>query len=143
MTATLTQARDEMLAAFRTAWLANSASDQLPVLYPDTADDPPDSGAWARVTVTHGAGGQATLAGDSGQRRYRHTGFVTVELYTPRGDGLVLSDQLVTITKQAFEGVTTSPGHVTFYRVRVREVGPDGQWFHQNVLADFEYDEVR
>lgn len=143
MTATLTQARDEMLAVFRTAWLADSVSSSLPVLYPDTADDLPDSGAWARVTVTHGTGGQVTLAGDSGQRRYRHTGFITVELYTPRGDGLVLNDQLATIVKHAFEGVTTSPGHVTFYRVRVREVGSDGQWFHTNVLADFEYDEVR
>ena len=143
MTATLTQARDEMFKAFRDAWIADSASQQLPVLYPDTSDDPPKEGAWARVSINHGSSGQATLAGDSGQKRYRHTGFITVELYTPRGDGLVLNGELSIIVKHAFEGVATSPGHVTFYRVRVREVGPDGQWFHTNVLADFEYDEVR
>jgi hypothetical protein len=143
MTTTLTQARDEILTVFRDAWLASSESNALPVLYPDTDDELPDSGAWARVSVRHGTGGQATLANHDGQRRYRHTGFVTVELYTPRGDGLVLNDQLSTIVKHAFEGVTTCPGQVIFRRVRVNEVGPDGQWFHTNVLVDFEYDEVR
>jgi hypothetical protein len=143
MTATLTQARDEILTQFRTAWLADPASAALPVLWPDSDSKPPASGAWARVSVTHGSGGQSTLSGGLGETRYTHMGFVTVQLFTPRGDGLKLSDQLVTISKHAFEGVATSPGHVTFYRVRSREVGPDGQWFNTNVLADFEYDEVR
>ncbi len=143
MTATLTQARDEMFKAFRDAWLADATSNLLPVLYPDTDAEPPTEGAWARVSIKHGPSRQATLSGESGQKRFRHTGFITVELYTPRGDGLVLNGQLSIIVKHAFEGVATSPGQVIFYRVRVNEVGPDGQWFHTNVLADFEYDEVR
>ena len=56
---------------------------------------------------------------------------------------MTLSDQLATIVKDAFEGVATSPGRVLFRNVRYNEVGQDGQWFQQNVLADFEYDEVR
>ena len=143
MTATIDQARDEMLGVFREAWVASSASQQLPVMWPDVDDDLPTEGAWARVSINHGTGGQATLSGDTGKRRYRHTGFIVVQLFTTRGDGLVLNGQLCTIVKQAFEGVTTCPGQVTFYRVRVREIGPDGQWFQTNVLADFEYDEVR
>lgn len=144
MTATLTQARDEMLAVFRESWLADPASAQLPVLYPDTKSVPPTTGkGWVRVMVQHGSGGQATLSNAAGRRRFRHTGIVFVQIFTDRGDGMVLADQLASVAKNAFEGVTTDPGRVTFYRVRVREVGPDGQWFQTNVLADFEYDEVK
>jgi hypothetical protein len=133
-----------MLAVFREAWLADPASAQLPVLYPDTKSLPPTTGAgWARISVQHGSGGQATLSNESGRKRYRRTGIVFVQIFTDRGDGMVLADELATITKNAFEGVATNPGRVTFYRVRVREVGPDGQWFQTNVLADFDYDEVK
>lgn len=143
MTATVTQARDEMLTTFRTAWTAGPPSSTLPVLYPDVSQEVPSSGAWARVTVKHSYGEQATLSGETGQRRFRHTGIVTVQIFTPTGDGQVLSDQLVAIAKGAFEGVTTSPGRVMFRNVRVNEVGQQGQWFQVNVLADFEYDEVK
>ena len=143
MTATLTQARDEILTQFRTTWLADPISAELPVLWPDSDSKPPSSGAWARASVTHGPGGQRTLSGGTGQIRYTHKGFVIIQLFTPRGDGLKLSDQLAIIGKRAFEGVATSPGHVSFYRVVAREIGPDGQWFNTNVLADCEWDEVR
>lgn len=143
MTATLGQARDEICAVFRTAWIAGPPSSTLPVLYPDVSQEIPASSAWARVTVAHNVGGQATLANESGQRRFRHVGIVTVQIFTPTGDGQVLSDQLITIVKDAFEGVTTTPGRVIFRRTRVNEVGQEGQWFQVNVLADFEYDEVK
>ena len=139
----ITQARDEILTTFRDAWVASSTSASLPVLYPDTADDtPPDSGAWARVTVQHGTRGQTTLSNENGVRRYRATGFVTAQIFTPRGKGLTLNDQLAKIVLDAFDGVTTAGG-VAFYRARTREIGPDSQWFHTNVLVDFDYDEVK
>ena len=140
---TLTQARDEVQAQFRTVWLADPISAQLPVLYMDVADVPPEEGAWARINVQHGSGGQRTLSGDTGQRRYGRTGVVTVQIFTPRGDGMELNDQLSAIATRAFEGITTSPGRVSFLRVRPNEIGPDGRLFHTNVLADIEYDEVR
>jgi hypothetical protein len=143
MTATVTQARDEMLATFRTAWTAGPPSSTLPVLYPDVSQEVPSSGAWARVMVKHSYGEQATLSGETGQRRFRHTGIITVQIFTPTGDGQVLNDQLIAIAKGAFEGVTTSPGRIMFRNVRINEVGQDGQWFQVNVLADFEYDEVK
>lgn len=143
MIATPTQARNEMLAAFRAVWLADPISASLPVLYPDTRHEPPAEGAWARISVQHGDGRQATLSNEEGKRRWRHTGILTVQIFTPRGYGLALNDKLSAIAKRAFEGVTTTPGRVVFYRVRMREIGQDGQWFNTNVLADFEYDEVR
>jgi len=144
MTATITEARDEMFAVFRTAWLGDPASASVPVMWPDVAaQKPPTSGAWARVTVQHNTGRQATLSNGVGQRRFRRTGVVTVQVFAPTGDGQEFSDQLATIAKNAFEGVTTSPGRVMFRDVRLREVGQDGNFYQVNVLADFEYDEVR
>ena len=137
------QAKDEMSKVFRDAWLADPLSAGLPVLYPDVADDPPDAGSWARVTVRHSNGGQATLTGALGKRRYRYVGFIAVQIFVERADGEVSIDALAMIVKNAFEGVTTSPGRVAFYRVRVNEVGQSGVWLQTNVLADFEYDEVR
>jgi hypothetical protein len=66
-----------------------------------------------------------------------------VQIFTFYGKGGSLSDDLATIAKNAFEGVTTSPGRVIFRDVRSQEIGQEGQWFQTNVLADFEYDEIR
>lgn len=133
-----TQARDEILAKFKEAWDPTG----VPVLYSDRAQDVPDDGSWARVTVRHQAGEQATLSDGIGRRRFRHTGTVFVQIFTPFDDGMVESDELATIAKDAFEGEVT-PGRVIFRRVRINEIGQDGQWFQTNVLAEFEYDLIR
>ena len=142
MTATVTQARNEMMATFKVAWDAAAVSQNVPVLYPDVSDDPPTSGAWARVTVVHDSGEQATLASHQGLRRYHRTGTIIVQLFTPAGGGQVLSDALGKVVTDAFEGVTTESG-VIFRNVIPKEIGQDGAWFQVNVQAGFEYDEVR
>jgi len=138
------QARNEILAQFRTAWLADDDSKNVPVMYPDLpAQKPPATGAWARVTIQHVTGAQTSLAGATGSRRFTKTGFIVVQVFTIFGEGQTLSDQLTQIAQEVFEGVTTSPGRVMFRNVRVTEAGQDGQWFQVNVTADFEYDEVK
>ena len=140
----ITQARDEILGTFRTAWLADPISQDAPIFYWDRPDaEPPSSGSWCRITVRHARGEQATLSGETGQREFEHGGLVTVQIFAESGEGGTESDQLAAIAKNSFEGVTTSPGRVLFRNVRFNEVGQDGQWFQINVLADFEYDEVR
>lgn len=144
MTATVSQARNEMHALFKAAWEAEEISRDLPVLYGDVPGLlPPSEGNWARITVQHQEGFQATLSGATGNRRFRRLGVVTVQVFTEFGDGQVDADALGIITKNTFEGEVTSPGRVIFRNVRLNEVGQDGQWFQTNVLADFEYDEVR
>lgn len=148
MTATLTQARDEITALFKAAWDAAPPSQGLTVLYDDVESDPPTSvaAAWARHSVRHNPvqPGQVTLGrGPDGRRRYRRSGLVLIQLFTPPGDGLSLSDQLATIARSAYQGVATTPGNVIFRAVSVSEVGKDvGGWFQTNVTAEFEYDEI-
>lgn len=142
MSATTKQARDEILAKFHEAWDADATSSVVPVLYSDVAQDIPDSGPWARVTIRHATGNQATLSNGIGQRRFRHEGQVFVQIFTPFNDGMEDADDLAAIAKQAFEGEVTSPGRVIFRRVRINEVGQDGQFFQTNVVTDFEYDHI-
>lgn len=139
----ITQARDEILAKFLAAWIANETSAALPVIYGDVVGEVPASGSWARVTVRHNIGGAATLGGEVGNRRFRHEGIVTVQVFTEHGNGQVDSDVLATVAMDAFEGEVTSPGRVIFRNVRINEVGLDGQWFQVNVLAEFEYDVIK
>lgn len=137
------QARDEILGVHKTAWDADPASNGLPVLYWDTEGSIPDSGAWCRLTVRHAEGRTAAIGGPAGSRRFRHTGTVTVQIFTPHNEGGTLSDQLCDVVENAYEGAVTSPGRVIFRNVRTNEIGQDGQWFQVNVLADFEYDKIR
>lgn len=140
----ITQARNEIFGQFRTTWLADGASSGVPVMYPDLGDQqPPTTGAWVRINIKHLSGGQSSLAGAVGTRMFTHGGFITVQIFTVFGEGQTQADALTVIVKRAFEGVTTSPGRVMFRNVRVNEVGQDGQWFQTNVIADFEYDEVK
>jgi hypothetical protein len=137
------QAKDEIQTAFRTAWLAADTSDEYPIRYWDVAYvDTPDT-PWCRLTVRHQDAEKVTLSNDVGARRFRRYGVATVQIFTFYGKGGSLSDDLATIAKNAFEGVTTSPGRVIFHNVRSQEIGQEGQWFQTNVLADFEYDEIR
>jgi hypothetical protein len=149
MTATFSEARDQILGTFKTAWDANSGAvngGAVPSLhYEGLKFDPPKDAAWARITIRHSTAGQATLAGDPsfGRRRFEKFGVVTVQIFQPlsSGGGLVLAENLAQVAKAAFEGKATT-GQVWFQNVAINEVGVDGPWFQMNVVASFRYDEI-
>lgn len=139
MSATYAQARNEILAQFIGAWNVTG----YPCHYPDRPFTPPtDATPWARITVRHSGGGQGSLAGALGKVKWGRTGRVTVQIFTAPGTGLSTADDLAKLVANAFEGVATPRG-VWFRNVHPVEVGPDGGWYQVNVLADFEYDEVK
>jgi len=150
MVANFSQARDDILGIFKTAWDANTAAvngGTIPsVHYEGLEFTPPTNEAWARLTVRHVAGRQATLAGDPsfGSRRFEKTGIVTVQVFKPlkTGGGLVLAENLSQIAKDAFEGTITATTNIWFQNVTINEIGPDGPWFQMNIVASFRYDEL-
>jgi len=141
MTATYAQATDDILGVFKTAWdttgwdavYTNVATPQKP----PTGSDP-----WARVTLQHVTGNQASLTGGLGTARYSRAGILTIQIFTPAGEGLLEAHNLAKIITDAFEGTATANG-VWFRNARVNEIGPDGDWYQVNVLIDFTYDEVK
>lgn len=148
MSLTYEQAYDEIHERFLAAWEGDPLSQDIPVLYWDTksqipgtgdSDDNPDP--WARITVQHSQGNQASLVNHLGRQRYEQTGVVTIQIFTPLGTGLSLNQKLSKIAADAFRGKKT-PGGVWFRNVRPNEVGESGAWFQTNILAEFEYDEI-
>jgi len=140
--ATITAGRDAIYLQFETAW--NAQTPPVPILlYDDKEFDLPDGDIpWAFIMVRHVTGTQETL-GEIGGRRFRRKGIVTVQVRTPTGLGLSTNDIFSKIALDAFEGIETAPDQVIFRRARLQEVGNDGAWFLTNVMADFEYDEVK
>lgn len=143
---TYSEARDEIHTLFKTAWDAGAETGCQPVLYadskttvPKTVDTDSNPDVWARITVQHTGGNQATLGGN---RCFNRFGVVTVQVFTPIGTGLSIGDNVYKIVVDAYEGKTT-PGGVWFRNVAVNEVGPEGEWFQTNIIADFEYEEQK
>ena len=96
---------------------------------------------WARHTVQWLDGGQATL-GVKGGRRFERAGLVTVQLFAPAGKrGLTEAGALAKAARDAYEGEAL--GGVRLSDVKRVDVGLDGPWYQVNVVAAFEYDEVR
>jgi hypothetical protein len=148
MASEINTAYDEMLAAFKTAWDAGAGAfnnGTVPeVRYDGVGKQGPPDGEdpWARVTIRHVTGGQATLLGDAQVTRFRNSGIITVQVFYPlsRG-GLASARSLAKVARSAYIGTSTA-SNIWFRNVRIVEVGPDGPWYNVNVLADFEYDEL-
>lgn len=138
----ITEARDAMQSMFATAW--NAQTPPVPVLAYDDKPftTPPGTHSWARVSIIHNKGIQATL-GAIGSRRFRKLGIIVVQIFSPSGGGLTVNDALVKIAIDTFEGKNTKPDGVTFLNVRSQEIGTSGSWFQTNVTSQFEYDIIK
>jgi hypothetical protein len=143
--ATIEEGRNEILLHFTTAWNAGPTPPLL--LYDDKPRDLPQDAAFARVMVQHNVFSQRTLGGKvalgGGGSRFGRNGLVTVQIFTPMGDGLTSADPLVDLALDAFEGESTGSDRVEFRNARSIEAGNDGIWYQTNVVADFEYDRVK
>jgi hypothetical protein len=139
MSLTYQQAKDEILAVFKTAWDTTG----YPVHYQDVRKQRDrDEEPWAVVTLQHSAGFQSTLSGAQGARTFTRLGFLTTQVFVPVGKGLQESYELAKVVSDAFEG-TATPGGVWFRNVRLNEVGRDGEFYQLNVIVEFSYDEVK
>lgn len=147
---TFDSARDEILGLFSTTWTAETPAVNggkvPPVEWPgvDSGGPPPKEDPWARITVRHGTSRQSTF-GPSGGRRFTRPGIVTVQVFTPitKGGGLSLAEKLAIIARNAFEGRGTATG-IWFRNVRIQEIGQEpGGMYQMNVVAEFQYDELR
>ncbi len=134
----------EILGLFRTAWLAAGQVDNR-VKYDNVGKSttpPTGNTPWARVVLRHTASEQATLSGVVGTRRFDRRGILTIQIFVPPGKGLAEIVDLPKILQDAYEGVRTTNG-AWFRDVVVNEVGSDGDFFQTNVVALFEYDEIK
>jgi len=102
--------------------------------------DEPDTGAWVRLVVRTGPRAQDTL-GKTGNRRFRTTNTVFVQVYTETDTGVKSGDTLAKEAADLFEGVSFSG--LDFQAAQTRETGPTGKWYQHLVEAEFDYDEIK
>lgn len=145
MSRTIAQARDEIYGVF-TAAIATAGAPYTtyPQLFDDVDGIPPSSvvNAWFRATIRHSSGFKATVGSADGTARFRRIGTVAVQVMTKPGDGYSTSDAAVAIIMAAYERGSVLDG-VWFREVRPVEQGVVNGWNQVNVLATFEYDEVK
>lgn len=106
-------------------------------------DRPPDGATpWVRLGLIHSpASGRAVGVGapsEDGARLYHYFGQLYIQLFTPLGDGLSLSDAVSKVLVQALRRGRTPSGVATRNAVS-QEAGREGTWYQTNVFADFEY----
>ena len=142
MTATTPIAIDECAAIMVQAALAHPTAV---VRWTGKEDNnPPEARVpWFRYTMTHTDGGQASLAGDQGARRWGRVGLIIVQCFAPMDQGgMTLAQRMAESVRDAYQGQAT-PSGVWFRNVTTNEIGRDGPWYQVNAVIHFTYDEVR
>ncbi|UFK26767.1 structural protein [Roseobacter phage RDJL6] len=136
---TLSEAREAIYQQFVNAW-----GSETPFTFDNEDFKPPKDEPWVRLVVRHEGGEQETL-GPVGNRKFARTGRVLIQVFAVEDAGTDRTDELLTLARNAFEGVTLAGTTVRFHGVTVREVGsaPKEKWFQSIVDAPFEYDETR
>jgi len=142
---TLSQARDDINGRLKAAVDAyNTANTTSIKIYSEDVEEPPQDAKVAQLRgpyVKHNLGDDQTL-GPTGGRVFDRSGILIVQVMTPFGDGFTLADALATVARNAYEGVST-PNGVWFRKATVKEVGKTGGFYQTNVVANFEYTELR
>ena len=138
MSLTTLQARDVILGIFKDAWDATGYN----AFYDDkTGQIGASENPWARATLQHVTGGQSSLSGASGTKRFTEIGNVFVQVFAPVGDGSTRCYELAQLVRNAFRD--SRHAEVWFKNVHLEEVGVSGAFDQINVIATFSYDEVR
>ncbi len=143
MTADAVTTRDEVFALIRAAVAAQLPAVKLYWQGVPANAQPTSNDTWARVTLNHVTGNQASLAGEDGVRRWNRTGFISVQCFAPLARGSVqAATKLACVVRDALQGKKTA-SCVWFRNPRINEVGEDKDWYQVNAIIDFDYDELR
>ncbi|MCK5131700.1 MAG: hypothetical protein KAR40_06055 [Candidatus Sabulitectum sp.] len=143
MSLTRAQAIAETFALFKAAWDTTSHADL--VKYPNVSNDkvPPSAEVpWCRVNWNDNNKEQATLSGAVGSRRFTSYGILVVQVFVPDGKGLIGDIDYPKLISDAYEGKRTTSG-IWFKNVTIKGIGSDGSFYQTNVIAEFEYDEIK
>jgi len=110
------------------------------VVWPMTPANVPENTLWIRPSIQHVGGGQASLSGAVGSRRFDRFGMLTIQCFSPVGDGNTDADDLAGTLVNRFEAIRNS--QVWYRNIRAIEIGKEGSTVQVNFIADFVYEEI-
>lgn len=130
-----TEAVEALYGIVKTAWEGVSSG---PVKWPDSNQAIGVATEFLEVNVQHLDGRQASLASDTGLRKFSEAGLITLAVYTQlAGANLrcyTVADAILLALRQA------KISGMIIRNCRKREVGPDGAFVKTFVIAGFEYE---
>lgn len=153
MSLTFDTADSAIFGQLKAAWDANTPAltgGAIPVtVYEASEQDlkphPRDTTVpWARAVIRTADAEKVTLVSSAGGK-YRRTGCVWVQVFTPATDATfyLLGKRLAMVAQSAFEGKRTAGDGVLFTKSTIKESPKDGQWFLFNVVTYFTWEERR
>jgi hypothetical protein len=134
---TFPEARTAIAALIRTAWLADTTTQNIPLLWDDRDADLPTS-EFGRVTIRHLITETDTI-GRFGKDQ--HQGQITVQVFARDDDSYTRVSVIAQAVKQFFHGATTSGVRIT--QASCIELPFSGPFAQVNVTAQFRYEESR
>lgn len=130
---------NEAKTAIYTRFLGNFTGTSA-IAFDNEEFNTPAAGSWVRLTVRTGPRLQDTL-GKAGNRRFRTSASVFVQVYTEANTGVKIGDNLAEEARDIFEGISFSG--LDFNAGDIRETPPDGRWYQHIVEIPFDFDEIK
>ena len=104
-------------------------------------NDPPDIPVeWMRYNILFNEGNQDTL-GRQPNRRFIKIGLITIQVFTPMNKGTNLNDTICELVQENQDAITLD--ELWTYNGRIQTVGNDGEYYQQNVVVEFEFQDTR
>lgn len=132
---TPTEARNEIMKRYLTEY-----TGQFPIAFDNKKFVKPDGVKWVRLTVNFNSGLQDSL-GQTGNRKFTKWGLIFVQVFTPSNKGTNENDDLCNGSLNLLDGVRIDD--LWLYNGRIKTIGSDGEFYQQNVLVEFEFENIR
>ncbi len=95
---------------------------------------------WVRISVKFNTGSQQTL-GEKPNRKFIHSGLIFIQVFTPINTGTDENDSLATESKNLLDGEHIQD--LWMYNGRIETQPSDDQWYQQNVVIEFKFEDTR
>lgn len=95
---------------------------------------------WVRVNVQFNGGFQSSL-GKTGNRKFVKFGLLFIQVFTPANKATDENDTLADDSLNLFDGERLE--QLWLYNGRIDTIGSDGEFYQQNVIVEFEFEDIR
>jgi hypothetical protein len=95
---------------------------------------------WVDVNVQFNDGNQSSL-GRAGNRKFLRLGLLFIQIRTPQNTATDENDLLAQASVNLFDGERL--GQLWLFNGRVKTVGSDGQFYLQNAIVEFKFEDIR
>lgn len=133
---TPTEARNALMARY-----LDEFTGQFPIALDNQIFERPNSPTrWVRFNVQFNDGNQDTL-GRAGNRKFLKLGLVFIQIFTPVNEATNANDGLANDSLNLMDAIRIDD--LWTYNGRIETVGSDGEYYQQNAVLEFEFEDIR